>query len=44
MAKLRAKLLREPGLDSISSDFNKIKLLMYKQCKTNDIIEKLHNW
>ena len=39
---LRAELLRVPGLDSISPDFNKIKFLMYKQCKTNDISKKLH--
>ena len=40
---LRAELLRGPGLDSISPDFNKIKFLMYKQCKTTDISKKLHN-
>ena len=43
MAKTRAELLRGPGLDSVSRDFNKRKILMYKQCKTTGISKKLHN-
>ena len=44
MQNLRVKLLRGPRWDSLSPDFNKRKYLMYRQCKTTDIIKKLHNW
>ena len=42
MKKLRDGLLQEPGLNSISPDFDRTKFLMKKQCKTTDISKKLH--
>ena len=42
MVKLRAGLLKGPGLNSISPDFDRRNYLINKQCKTTNISKKLH--